>query len=315
MITYYFKTVQDNELSKVQEPRNGVWVHAEAPSDEEREALSREFALDEAILEDAKDFYEMPRFERSGNATYFFARYPYPGTDEEIDTAPILIVVGESFVLTYIQKEAGFLSKLIEGKGKKEGETMSDIATTQKTKLFLQIMSALTNAHERELVRVRKGVHKDQARLRNISSKDIERLVAYEHKLNDTLAAVVPTSDWLEQVMAGNYIQLYKEDLELIEDLRIANDQLIASSKSLLKTIQNIRSASEAILTSSLNTTVRVLTALTILLTVPTVVASLYGMNVALPLSEHPHAFWLVIVFVVTVVSLVTFFFVRNRWL
>lgn len=313
MITYFFKTVQDNALSKLDKPRSGVWAHVVSPTDDERKELVRDFGVDDAILEDAKDLYEVPRFEQSGSATYFFTRYPYAGADEEIDTAPILIVVGESFVLTVVEREAQFLNKLLDIEG--GASAMRESATTQKTKLFILIMSALTKAHERELVRMRKAVHKDQVRLRKITPRDIERLVAYEHKLNDMLGAVIPTNDWLTQVLGGNFIQLYKDDIEIVEDLQIAHEQLIGSSKSLLKTIQNIRSASEAILTSNLNTTVRVLTALTILLTVPTVVASLYGMNVTLPLAEHPHAFWLVVTFVVTVVAIVTFFFIRNRWL
>ncbi|MCA9366301.1 hypothetical protein KC722_01845, partial [Candidatus Kaiserbacteria bacterium] len=189
------------------------------------------------------------------------------------------------------------------------------IHTTQKAKLFIQMMGAITTSFERKLVGLRRSVHRDRARLRSIGNKEIVRFVNYEHQLNDFVAAVVPTTTWLNQITGGNYMQMYTEDVELMEDLMIANSQLVESARSVLKTIQNVRGASEAILTNNLNATIRTLTVLTILLTIPTIVASLYGMNVPLPLAEHPYGFWLIMVFIAMVVSLVVWSFKRIKWL
>lgn len=307
MITHYFRTLKDSELKTVDSVRSGVWTHVVAPTDEELEQLAKDFVLDESILDDTRDFFEVPRFERSQGATYFFTRYPFEEIKEDIDTAPLLIVMGESFVLTIVQMEAPPFERFLNGK--------EVIVTTQKTKLFIQLMTAITRSFERKLVRIRRAVQKDRAKLRSIGPREIARLVQYEHELNDLLAAIVPTNDWLQQIIKGSHIQLYNEDVELMEDLMIANEQTIDSSRSILRTIQNVRSASEAILTSNLNVTIKTLTVLTILLTIPTIIASLYGMNVGLPLMEHPYAFWLVVVFILMVVSLVTWYFKRISWL
>ena len=95
----------------------------------------------------------------------------------------------------------------------------------------------------------------------------------------------------------------------------IANSQLVDSARSVLKTIQNIRTATEAILTNKLNATIQTLTILTIILTIPTVVASLYGMNVPLPLAENPMAFWMILVFIMLTVSAVVLVFKKGEWL
>lgn len=224
-----------------------------------------------------------------------------------METAPLLIVMGESFVLTIAQKEVPQFKAFLKAD--------SPVITTQKTKLFIHIMTAITRSFERELVKLRRSVHKDRARIRQIGNREIARFVTYEHKLNDTIAALVPTNSWLQQVTRGNFFQMFDEDVEFMEDLMIANNQLVESARSVLKTIQNIRSATEAILTNNLNATIRVLTALTILLTIPTIVSSLFGMNVALPLQNHPYAFWLVVTFIGAVVSVVVWLFYRNRWL
>lgn len=308
MITHYFRTIKDAELKTLEHTRAGAWTHVVNPTEDELSYLEREYGLDEAILEDSRDFFEVPRMERSGTVSYFFARYPYDEAEEDIDTAPLLIVMGESFVVTIALRDVPQLQPLVDEEG-------SEVYTTQKAKLFLQIMDVITRSYEQKLVRLRRAVHRDRVNLRNIGSRAIARLVNYEHELNDIISALVPTNTWLQQVTTGNYLQLYSDDVALMEDLMIANGQLVESSRSVLKTIQNVRTASEAILTNNLNASIRALTVLTILLTIPTIVASLYGMNLTLPLAEHPQAFWLVVVLILMVVSLVVWFFRKNRWL
>ena len=107
-------------------------------------------------------------------------------------------------------------------------------------------------------------------------------------------------------------MQLFSEDVEMMEDLMIANSQLVDSSKMLLKTIQNVRGATEAILTQNLNNTIKLLTALTIILTVPTVVSSLYGMNVPLPWAENANAFWAILVLIFALVALMIYYFAKK---
>lgn len=307
MITHYFKTAQDPVLNMCDEPRAGIWTHVVAPTSEEFAHLVELYGLDDTIIEDINDVFEVPRFEHEGALSYFFTRYPYDVQDIDIETAPILIILGESFLITIAQQEVPFIEPFLKGK--------RDFYTTQKTKLFLEFMSELTVNYDRELTRTRKMVYRDMGRVRSLRGRDIQRLVFYEQELNETISALVPTNAWLQQLTKGNYIQMFNEDRELLEDLLIDSSQLVDSAKSILKTIQNIRSATEATLTQNLNNTIRVLTATTIILTIPTLVSSLFGMNVPLPLAEYPYAFWLIIVLISTAIALTVYFFKRNRWI
>lgn len=307
MITYYFRTIKDDSLKVVEDLRTGVWIHAVAPTEDELKALFEKLALDDALIEDAQDFFEVPRFERSGGATFFFTRYPFNEKRQDSDTAPLLIVMGESFVLTIVQREIPQFKAFLNGS--------EVVHTTQKTKFFIQIMQEVTSAYEKQLVVLRRNVNRDRAQLRRIGNREIERFVNFEHKLNDMISAIVPTNTALQQISKGNHIQMFSDDMELMEDLIIDNTQLVDSARSVLKTIQNVRSATEAILANNLNTTIKTLTVLTILLTIPTIVASLFGMNVPLPLEDTPHAFWAVCGIIVTSVSLVVWYFRKNEWL
>lgn len=308
MITYYFRTLKDETLKEIFEPRTGVWAHVVDPDEDEMSKLAQLFKLDEDIIKDATDFYEVPRMEKSDGSTYYFTRYPYNDQQQGNATAPILIIIGESFVVTIAVKEVPQFKKFFSSE--------RSIVTTQKAKFFIQIMSIFTRSFDRELRRFQKAVNKDRIRLRSIGPKDIERLVGYETKLNGMVDALIPTNIWLQKVTnASGQIQMYSEDVEMMEDLVIANGQVVNSARSVLTTIQNIRGAIEAIMTSRLNNALRVLTVLTILLTVPLVIASLYGMNVNLPMQENPNAFFFILTFsVILLVSLVAFFR-KKDWL
>ena len=111
MLTYYYRTVKDEALKEIEEPRSGVWAHAVNPSEEEMVALVKAFSLDEDIIEDAKDFYEVPRMEKSQGATYFFTRYPLKDQQQDNTTAPILIIMGESFIVTVTVREIPLFKK------------------------------------------------------------------------------------------------------------------------------------------------------------------------------------------------------------
>ena len=306
MITYYFRTVKDEALKTVESIRTGVWVHAVAPTTDEISQLIKDFSLDEDILEDAQDFYEVPRLERSEGANYFFTRYPFNEQKEDSETAPLLIVMGESFVLTIAMREVPAFAKILNGK--------EAVVTTQKAKLFIQMMDVITHAYDLELVRLRKAVQKDRARLRKIGPREIERLVQYENKLNNMVDALIPTNAWLQQVPKGNYMQLYADDIEMMEDLVIANSQVVNSARSILKTIQNIRGGVEAIMTSRLNNSLSILTVLTILLTVPLVIASFYGMNIDLPFQDSKYAFAGIIAANVFILALLGYIFNKKNW-
>ncbi len=305
MIKYYFRTIKDESLKELVEPRTGVFVSVVEPNEADIEKLVKDFALDPDILKDASDFYEVPRLERSGFTTYFFTRYPYREQKDNA-TAPILIVLGESFVMSISMKEVPIFKDIFAPE--------SAVVTTQKTKVFITLMNIITKAYNQELLRLQKAVHKDRVRIESITTKEIARLVMYENTLNSMIDALTPTNVCLEQIASSSALQLYKEDIATMEDLTIANTQVMKSAGAVLRTIQNIRSASEAIMTSQLNSALKVLTVLTILLTVPLVIASLYGMNVDLPFQDSEYVFFGLLGLNFVILAILVFVFRRNRW-
>lgn len=307
MIRHYYRSDPDTELQTVKTSKKGVWTHVVEPTAEELQTLVALYGFDDVITEDISDVFEVPRFEQDGLFSYFFTRYPYDVKDVDIDTAPILFILGDTFLITITNQEVPFLDPFTTGK--------RTFSTVQKTTLFLEILSELMVTYEKKLTRTRKVVYKDMGRIRDIRTRDIQRLVFLEQELNETMSALMPTKEWLQQLTKSTYIAPFTEDKELLEYLLIDTTQLIDSAKSILKTIQNIRSASESILTQNLNTTIRRLTAFTIVLTIPTLIFSLFGMNIHLPFQENPLGILYVLGIVLVFVSCTVYFFKHNHWI
>ena len=131
--------------------------------------------------------------------------------------------------------------------------------------------------------------------------------------MNDYLDALQPTNTAIEKLLGGRLLTLYEDDHDLVEDLSIDLEQLMARCKSLLRTITNVRGSYRAVIDTELNESVRILTVITVALTIPTMFAGLYGMNVDLPGERWPYMFWVVIGISIVSAMLLSFYFLKRR--
>ena len=149
-----------------------------------------------------------------------------------------------------------------------------------------------------------------------LRSRDIATLVEFERKLNDYLDALIPTNVALERTLNTRYklIKLGEEDQGIVEDLSVDIEQLIARCKSLLRTIQNVRDSFRAVMDTRLNETMRILTVATLALTIPTMLAGLFGMNVDFPFDTHGvMAFWIIVAASIITAIATGYYFLKKR--
>jgi magnesium transporter len=151
--------------------------------------------------------------------------------------------------------------------------------------------------------------------MESIKNKDIVQFVNFESVINDFLSALVPANTMLTKLMSGKYFKLYEEDKDLIEDMYLSHNQLIVLCRANLKNIVNIRDAYSTIMTNNLNRILKMLAALTVVLTIPTTIGSFFGMNVAVPLDQNPHAFGFIVVGAILLSALALVVFIKNKWL
>ncbi|MBW3538060.1 magnesium transporter CorA family protein [Candidatus Parcubacteria bacterium] len=309
MIQFYYRNLKESKLKTSDRFRVGSWIYVEQPSEEDITQLVERFELEAGHLRDALDMDEMPRLEVEGNHTYVFTRCAFM-ENGQIKTAPLLLVVGSDFLMTVAPRALPALESLTKGK--------TEFFTTQKAKLFLQLFTQVTGSYSGFTTSINKQIRSIRAKLtvENISNKDFIRFVTLEDVLNEFLSELVPTSAILNGLLLGKKnLLFYEEDKDLIEDLLLSNRQLIETCKANLKTITNIREAYSTIMTNNLNRQIKLLTSLTIVLTVPTIIASIFGMNVPLPGANSPAAFEVILVIIAAIAATLLWVFARNKWL
>lgn len=309
MVEILYRNLRSRELEKPQSFKKGSWLHVESPSDRDRHFLTHKFGLDEGLLRDAEDINEVPRMEVEDGITYIYTRFPYGDTDQ-IQTAPILLAFDDSFVLTLSSQSFAAIDKFLSGK--------VPFYTTQRTKLLLQIFMQINSSYVSNLNAISRRVRAVGSQLggESISNRDIVQLVKYENVLNDFLGSLIPTNNILQNLLSGkSALPLYDDDRDLIEDLLLSNGQLVEMIKSNLRTIVNIRESYSTIMTNNLNQIVKVLTSLTIIFTIPTMVASIYGMNVPLPFQNNHWSFFAIIGGVILISLITVYVFLKKRWL
>ncbi|MBN2197856.1 magnesium transporter CorA family protein [Candidatus Wolfebacteria bacterium] len=311
MIKIYHKTIKDTELKELKRFKIGSWLHVEKPKENELNYLAKNFSIDFGLLKDAIDPYEVPRFEIDKKGIFVFTRAPWKDEKGRVFTSPLLIAVGEDFVLTLSYQHSLFSDKFINNK--------TEFSTTQKTKLFLQFFSEIIYSYNHFLIDINRNVRAVSVQLEKITDKNIAQFVSFENIVNDFLAALVPTNTILNNLLSASSrampLELYEKDRDLIEDLSLSGNQLVELCRSTLKTIVNIRESYSAIVANSLSRVMKFLTALTVIITLPVAIAGFYGMNVSLPFSKSPLAFWYIVIGNLILALVLLVVFIKKKWL
>jgi magnesium transporter len=304
MISYLRSTNYRPGIKEIAKLQPGTWVRSERPDDEDLKLL-KTMGLDEDILTDALDPHEVPRVELEGDWTYFITRLPDTDDDFNDFTTPILFALGSEHIVTVSRDPLGRLWQPFIDK--------TDTATTQKTKIFMLMVDAIAGQYQRRVASINRQMRASTNDVRTLRPQDIATFVEYERKLNDYLDALIPTNTALEKLLGGRLLTLYEDDRDVVEDLSIDLEQLIARCKSLLRTITNVRDSYRAVMDTRLNETLRILTVITLALTIPTMIAGLYGMNVPIPGEGNPFMFWIIIAISATAALSFSYYFMKKR--
>ncbi|XKT74121.1 MAG: magnesium transporter CorA family protein [Patescibacteria group bacterium UBA2163] len=302
MRTIYQRSITYRKPRAVEAFQKGAWIQLTRPTEEELQAAADTLSLDLDTLRDALDPYEVPRFEAEDGAVYIFMRYP-----QGESTVPLLVVVAKEGVLTIEQEDSVIMKKFREGH--------IDFYTTQKARFLLLILSEINRNYTVAISSIRRDVNRLKTRPDKMSSKDIVQFVSYESTVSDYLDALIPQQVVLNKILVGKALNIHEADEDVAEDIILSTNQLIEAGRATLRTMINIRSAYNAISTEHLNTIIRRLTALTVLLTIPMVITGFYGMNVALPGSEHPLAAYFILFGTTGIMATLIFTLSKNKWL
>lgn len=307
MINYYRSSQTTHSVENAENAVDSDWIRSERPVDDDLKALHT-LGIDPDLLTDALDPHEVPRIEHDDGWTYFITRVPDVGDDFNDYTTPIMFALGQKQLVT--------ISRDLLGRLWQPFIDTTRIETSHQAQLFLSMIEMLMQSYQTRVAAINRQMRAATSDINNLKPRDIATFVEYERKLNDYLDALIPTNVAIEKTLnpRSKLIRLGEEDQEMVEDLSVDIEQVIARCKSLLRTITNVRDSYRAVMDTRLNETMRILTVATLSLTIPTMLAGLLGMNVDFPFDPHGStAFWLVLVISVVAAISVNYYFLRRR--
>ncbi len=304
MISIFHRTIKDRRVRKLKKFKPGAWIDVVNPSEEENGFL-RGLGIDFSFIEDALDPDELPRVEREKETVYLILNVPQKERGK-IFNVPLLVAVAKDIFLTLSQKPLEFRKEVL-----RHPQTF----TTQKTKNLLRICLEITNLYTKKIRQINKQINAKKVSLSKLKNQDIAAFVELEEGLNEFITAIVAQIGVFEKIRSGKYVKIFETDEHLLEDLITDSYQCLDMCRTSIKKIINIREAYSAILSNNLNKTMKMLASLAIILGVPTIIASFYGMNVRLPLQTNPLAFFYISTATFLICLLLIIIFLLKKWL
>jgi magnesium transporter len=306
MLTIYFKDEYDETFHILDEPIEGCWIHVDAATTSDMVKLSKYLNCDYTDIHDCLDKYEIPRIERIDEHVLIFTRHP-SNQEAGLMTSTLTLILSKKYFVTVCPHRSLLIERFIAQQPK--------IPTAKVSKLLIHILLRITQEFTIEIKKIRTSVLQKEKELNDVESEDITGLTISEENLNQYLSSLVPLRSVYQAIASGRYTFLHEKDQDLLEDLLNTSIQSEELCSVNLRTIRSLRDSYQIIFTNQLNKTIKILTALTIILNIPTMVSSFYGMNVALPWGETKFAFLAIFFVIVGLSASVFMLFQRKKWL
>lgn len=308
MIIYYYKDKDEEEFHRMSNVMQDCWIHADRATANDVKEISNILKIDSNDIVDSLDMMEIARIERiEKDVVVVYVRFPYM-QEFGVYTATLTIVLSKDYIVTICPTRCQILEKILS-------EKKSNVSTQMKPQMLIRILLRTVQEYSRTIRKIRAEVINQEKDIRAVSDEEITELTRKEETLNQCSNALDPIKKVIEEILSGKFAILYDKDQDQLEDLLLATEQAQEMCFLSLRIISSLRNSVQVIITNQFNRTIRLLTSLTIILNFPTTIASIYGMNVALPFASNPSAFFIIMGFIVSFSIGAFYFFTRRKWI
>jgi magnesium transporter len=305
-----YKTTE-NRLEKFERPVNGGWINVVNPTPEEMSQLE-ELGIERDLITYSLDMDEMARMERDEEYTFILLRIPYyQGAESDIPyiTIPLGIILTDRFVVTICGFETDIIKTLCNGKYR-----LMRTAKRYRFALYVILETATRYLmHLREINRKTEALE-DQLQ-KSTRNREVLELLKNQKSLVYFTTGLRSNQVLMERLQRIKMFTQYEDDQELLEDVITENQQAIEMTDIQTNILNGLMDAFASIISNNLNTVMKALAALTIIVNIPTIVSSFFGMNVAIPGNEnHPLSFLAVVGLALGVTIIAAIIFVKRDW-
>ncbi len=295
MINIY-TTDTNKKFKELKNLQKGCWIDIINPTNDEIKEISLKTNTDLDLLMKLTDDEELPRIEVGDNASLIVVDTPYI-TDtrykHKYNTDPLGIIINnDGYFITVSLKKQALLDDFKNNKVK-------NFDIKKKTKFVIQILLKTAAVYQKELTSINNYINKKEKTLyKSTNNKELIDLLNIEKTLVYFSTSLKANDVVLEKLSKGNVITLYDEDKDLMEDAIIENKQAIEMANIYREILTSMTDTYATIISNNLNDVMKFLAGITIVFSIPTMVASFIGMNVPLGrLGDSGISFVLIIIF------------------
>lgn len=285
-----YKTV-NNELTGTETLDEGVWVNLINPDEEELNRVKNAYTIEPDYLKAALDEEERARIESENGQTLIVIDTPMIEKDSNMGiytTIPLAIILADRVIITVCLKDDTLLNDFINKKVKM-------FLTQYKTRFVLQILYKNSARYLQYLKYIDKTSNRIEQDLhKSMKNKELIQMLKLEKSLVFFSTALKSNEAVLERLLRNEYLKSYPEDRELLEDVIIENKQAIEMANIYSSILSGTMDAFASIISNNVNIVMKFLASVTIVMAIPTMISSFYGMNVLIP-DLGPGAFWIII--------------------
>jgi magnesium transporter len=306
-----YKANEETGITRLENPAEGCWINLVDPTTEEIESI-KALSVPADFLTYPLDLDERPRTEKEDDGTtLILLRIPF-FQGEQLDvpytTIPLGIILTDSMIITVCKSNNVVLDDVLRTR-------IKNISTSKRVRLVLRILLLTATqflTYLREINHTTEIIEdKLQASMRNY---EIQELLKYQKSLVYFTTALKSNELLLERLQKTPLFHRFPEDEDLLEDVLTENQQaieMVAISENILSSMMD---AFASIISNNLNVVMKFLASITIVMSIPTILTSFYGMNVWIPGGQGNLAYLWVIGLVLIFSAITIVIFIKKNW-
>ncbi|MEA4933086.1 MAG: magnesium transporter CorA family protein [Lawsonibacter sp.] len=307
MIRYYL--TENEQLRELNKQQSGCWISMVAPSEQELQQISQQYCVDNDVLRAALDTDERSRIDTDQGYTMVLVNIPTveEQSDKELySTIPMSILIVSDVIITVCSEESPVIRAFEQGK-------VRDFHTQMKSRFILQFLYRIATLYLQYLRNVDKKSEEVEAKLhKSTQNRELIELLKLEKSLVYFTTALRSNEAVLEKLLRTELVKKYPEDSELLEDVIVENKQAIEMANIYSGILSGMMDAFASVISNNLNIVMKVLAIITIVMAIPTMIFSAFGMNVnvaGMPFAQSAWGFPIIIGLTVILSVVVTLIF------
>jgi len=309
VITIYKNTEFGLEI--ISEIVPGCWINVVDPTSDEIEYVVSQ-GIPQDFITYPLDLDERPRTEREDDGKQLILiRIPYyegAKVDVPYTTIPLGMVLTEKYLITVCRRQNDILQEFASGR-------VRGLSTGKRNRFVLRLLLANASRYLLFLREINKVTDLlEDTLVASVRNKEVFELLKYQKSLVYFTTALKSNELVLERLQRSQLFKQYPDDEDLLEDVITENQQAIEMVNIASTILSSMMDAFASIISNNMNIVVKFLTSMTIVMSIPTIVTSFFGMNVPLPYQEEGWASLAIIGLFILLSAVVIFIFLKRDW-